>query len=395
MFFDTKKKKKKTSLEPLLHGVVEASIKSVEGTVAGGKLANSSNHLLDLANSSAAATEEMTATAMSIDESAKNASGFVTEASQEVFQAVEEMNVVSIGMEDAVKQIQRLKEASGEIQQVVSTIDEIAEQTNLLALNAAIEAARAGEAGRGFAVVAEEVKKLSTRSQSATQQIIQTIAQVQSNINETVKSVSSSTKKLEQGVESVRTTHDKMSLVQNSMEQISEATKEQRAATNLIGESYQDVLDEANTTTQMSEKIWTLFDELVIHIEEQRAMLAQQDIEHKVLYLAKADHALWKKKIVDFDYGRIQLSTEEAGSHTLCRLGKWYYSEGMKQYKDNNIFQKIEQPHKIVHESARQAVERRSQHPKCDISKEIQDLNAASDEVIHLIDQLIQYTKGA
>lgn len=49
-----------------------------------------------------------------------------------------------------------IEQASKEIGQIISVIDDIAFQTNLLALNAGVEAARAGEAG----VVAAEVASL-------------------------------------------------------------------------------------------------------------------------------------------------------------------------------------------------------------------------------------------
>jgi methyl-accepting chemotaxis protein len=74
-------------------------------------------------------------------------------------------------VDDVVRTMSRMQEASRRIGDINSTIDAIAFQTNILALNAAVEAARAGEQGRGFAVVASEVRSLAQRSATAAREI--------------------------------------------------------------------------------------------------------------------------------------------------------------------------------------------------------------------------------
>lgn len=72
---------------------------------------------------------------------------------------------------EASLNVNRLRESSTAIGNVVNLIASIAKQTTLLALNSTIEAARAGAAGKGFAVVASEVKALAVQTQNATEEI--------------------------------------------------------------------------------------------------------------------------------------------------------------------------------------------------------------------------------
>ncbi len=85
----------------------------------------------------------------------------------------------SAAAQEARANVDRLRESSAAIGNVVNLIAQIARQTTLLALNSTIEAARAGAAGKGFAVVATEVKALAVQTQGATEEISRKIDALQ------------------------------------------------------------------------------------------------------------------------------------------------------------------------------------------------------------------------
>jgi methyl-accepting chemotaxis protein len=109
-------------------------------------------------------------------------------------------DLASEAAHEASLNVDRLRESSAAIGNVVNLIAQIARQTTLLALNSTIEAARAGDAGRGFAVVATEVKALAVQTQHATEEITKKIDALQKDAAGSVDAVH----RISQAIEAIR-----------------------------------------------------------------------------------------------------------------------------------------------------------------------------------------------
>jgi methyl-accepting chemotaxis protein len=186
------------------------------------------------------------------DSEAQTSKGIVTESAQSAQRLSSEIT----GASDVIRE---LNTECNSIGTVLSVIQSIAEQTNLLALNAAIEAARAGEQGRGFAVVADEVRTLAGRTQEATLEVNNIIAQLQKKATEAVSAISNSGEiasgavlQANQASQSLDAILETIVAISGANHHIANAVEQQSDVTNNIDERVATISALSDSSTQLS-----------------------------------------------------------------------------------------------------------------------------------------------
>ena len=325
----------------------------------------------------ATAMNEMTSTVEEVARNAEHASEAAREANTAAGngydvanQTKNEIDKLVSDVSHASEVIAKLEAESQNIGVVLDVIKGIAEQTNLLALNAAIEAARAGEQGRGFAVVADEVRTLASRTQESTSEIEGMIGRLQSGVNNTVEVMHVALEKGHQGsqqvdatLQSLKEIMDAVGRINDLNAQIATAAEEQSQVANEINGNIVNISELATNTTKDAREsretsvklagVSTTMSNLVGNV-------SLRETKGLDLSTAKAAHLNWKTRLRDFLDGKASLTTEQAVSHRHCDFGKWYYSEGLKNYGHLGPIVDVEKPHEELHKLIKNIVELKS-----------------------------------
>lgn len=219
------------------------------------EISAASQALAQGATEQAGAVEELNATIDEVYQNVKVTAENARDASKKTIDVGDFVKQGDQKVQEMMVSMNKISDASGEIEKIIKTIEDIAFQTNILALNAAVEAARAGVAGKGFAVVADEVRNLASKSAEAaknTTVLIQESLRVVSEGSEKAGETAEVMNKVVESVESVVTT----------IAQISSGNEEQAVALGQIQSGMGQIAQVVHTTSASAEESAATAEEL-------------------------------------------------------------------------------------------------------------------------------------
>ena len=176
------------------------------------------------------------------------------------------------------ERLTNLRPEAKEIRRCLQRIQKTSDHTNIISLNAQIEAERSTSDGNGFSVVASEIRRLADLSFETTTEITDQMVKMERRIESSVDAVENLVRAIENNASAILLLVDEIgpalesfSLVDTSISELEEGTKEQRRTASSICSLIARLEENAQTVLQGM----------------QEAVSSIEDVEHNVYALEK------------------------------------------------------------------------------------------------------------
>lgn len=381
----------------LLKNIVSVSMSTTEMTVGATNILSASTETQLASSTMASAVDELAASIRDIERSAKESAETATQAKAVTGAGRDQVDELSANVKSAEGAFDSMVDRTKSLQtrvvalgSVVEAISKIAEQTNLLALNATIEAARAGELGKGFGVVASEVKSLSKQTRTATDSIRDQIDALGVAFREMYGEMA----RAKEGVQVVLGTVDSLgqsfgqvsegaSDISDQVSSLATILSQQRSAVDSLAQNMATTKVNGDRMVSVAKKVEQQGRENLELVERWRTEHAKVEVPNREVYLAKADHVLWKKTVIDFAAG-VSNDLSDLKDATQCRLGRWLAEPGRERWKSL-----IDAPHRKVHEHGVAAAGQFLHRQQETAFEHYNQMESASAEVIKCLDAIL------
>ena len=239
-------------------------------------LSNSIHEIAESATRLAEVVADTKSTSEAVENHIKETVSISEKGKQDMQQVSVAMDNISSSIASLDEAIGKVGQASNEITDIVAVIGSIAEETNLLSLNASIEAARAGEKGKGFAVVASEIGHLADTSAESVNNIVTLINEITRLVQETVSQAQVSMESINESSSMIHTAlgtfdtifediHNTSDMIAQMMVKVDEVndvaanvaaiSEEQAASTEQIHRASENMTEQANNIAVSSKEV--------------------------------------------------------------------------------------------------------------------------------------------
>jgi len=316
------------------------------------QLSSSSTHQAASLEETAAAIEEITSTINQTDARTNK----MLQIANELQKTSEDDNKLAHQTGEAMLEIDN---ATDDIVQAITIIDQIAFQTNILSLNAAVEAATAGEAGKGFAVVAQEVRNLASRSAEAANQIKNLVNYAREKTEEGKNTA-------DKMLDSFKFLNEKVSEVTTIVTGVTEATHEQKigmdqinSAVNQLDKATQENANAAEVVSTKATALSKLSNELISIVHRTSFDKSKGDSVCDINMVfdttkLKLDHIKFKETNFK-DVGESKQWTVK--NHHECDLGKWIEKNSNEEFTKNGDWDDFLKAHELVHNGVQEFID--------------------------------------